>query len=74
MREKQIKEIKECVSLSIYNCPWANPILLTIWVRPWYTVGFYEPCQNPLALFELKNPYGKMDRPLYGHIKSETYS
>ena len=27
---------KESVSLFIHNCPWVNPIQLTIWVRPWY--------------------------------------
>ncbi len=29
-------ETKESLSLSIHNCPWVNPIQLTIWVTPWY--------------------------------------
>ena len=27
---------KECVSLSSHDCPWINPIQLTIRIRPWY--------------------------------------
>ena len=26
---------KEGVALSIYNCPWANPVKLTLSVKPW---------------------------------------